>query len=784
MRGCVIAFILTLGAAAADAQDTAATGAITGTVVSGEAAVVDAAVCVPAAGRCEMTDDAGRFRIGDLRAAEYALEVAAPRRPVVPIAVTVRAGLDTVIEITVPEAAALAETITVTAPQFVAADEIKTSGYVISSAEILRSAGALQDVSRYVQSLPGTVIGTDDFRNDLIVRGGSPLENLYIVDNVEIPNLNTFANFASAGGTVSMLDASLLQDVTFLSGGYPAAFGNRTSSVLQVSLREGNRTRLGGRLTFGFAGLGAIAEGGLGDGRGSWVVSVRRSVLDWVTADTGIGGVPVLYTINGKATFDLSPRDRVWLLNVSGLDAIRLGLTEDSDLTGELSNLDIRYRGRRYATGFNWQRTFGARGVGLFGATYTRANVNQRLRDLLRAGLPAAGLSVAEQIARGAEVFREDSNETEVGAKYDLTVNLDAIGKLQAGLSAKRLRSNYDAASPFGSDGPYFAEPERNPFALFERRTTTLASTYVQVTRSLGPLLGMTAGLRGDRFGYLGSWRTSPRLGVSLDIAPGLSVKSAVGRYYQQPFLLFVSAFPQNRELVPFRADHVVSGIEWLPGVSTRVAIEGYVKRYAHYPVSTDVPSLSLANIGDTFAIRDVLFPLVSLGTGDARGIELLAERKPAAGASWFGQANVAMSRTRHAGLDGVRRAGSFDYPVVVNVLGTFRVNERWNVSARAAYLGGRPYTPIDVAASTSGRRAVYDVSRVNAERSPDYFRADVRVDRRFTVGGHPVTLFLGVQNITDRKNFSGFSWDRRSNALKVSEQLGAFPILGFDWPF
>ena len=722
--------------------------------------------------------------MADLRADQYQLEVAAPGRPVLPVAVTVRAGLDTLIEITVPEAAALTETVTVTAAKFVAADEIKTSAFLVGSDDILRSAGALQDVSRYVQSLPGAVIGTDDFRNDLIVRGGSPLENLYIVDNVEIPNINTFANFASAGGTVSMLDASLLQDVTFLSGGYPAAYGNRTSSVLQVSLREGDRSRTGGRVTFGFAGLGAVAEGGLGAGRGSWAISLRRSVLDLVTDDTGIGGVPVLYTINGKVTFDASPRDRIWLLNISGLDSIRLGLTEASDLTEELSNLDIRYRGRRYATGFNWQRTYGAKGVGLLGVTHTRASVDQRLRDLLRAGVPDAALSVERQIASGAEVFREDSSETELGIKYDLTLNVDAVGRLQAGASAKRLRTHYDAASPFGNDGPFFVEPERNPFALIEQRTTTLASTYLQASRRIGSRVGVTAGVRGDRFGYLGAWRGSPRFGVSLDVLPGVSIKGAAGRYYQQPFLLFVSAFPQNRDVVPFRADHVVSGIEWQPLPSTRVAVEGYVKKYQAYPVSTDVPSLSLANIGDTFAIRDVLFPLVSGGVGEARGVEFLAERKDSPGARWSAQANLSMSRTRHAGLDGILRPGSFDYPVVVNVLSSVRMTERWNVSARVAYLAGRPYTPIDVTASTSNRRAVYDISRVNAERSPDYFRSDVRFDRRFMAGGRPFTVFAGVQNITNRKNFAGFSWDRRNSALKVSEQLGVFPILGFDWQF
>ncbi|HWI17153.1 MAG TPA: TonB-dependent receptor, partial [Vicinamibacterales bacterium] len=553
---------------------------------------------------------------------------------------------------------------------------------------------------------------------------------------------------------------------------------------LQVSLREGDRTRTGGRVTFGFAGLGAIAEGGLGASRGSWVVSFRRSVLDWVTDDTGIGGVPVLYTFNGKLTYDVSPRDRVWLLNVSGVDRVRLGLTEDSDLNEELSNLDIRYRGRRYATGLNWQRTFGARGIGLFGVTYSRAATDQRIKDLLKNGLPDTSLSVEDQLARATEVFREDSTESEFGAKYDLTLNVGWAGKVQAGASVRRLAADYDAASPFGSDGPYFVAPDQNPFSLRQRETSTLGAAYLQVSRNVSERLGVTVGGRVDRFGYLSAWRVVPRVGLRYQLSPTLSAKASGGRYYQQPFTLFVSAFPENRDLRPFRADHVVAGLEWLPGEVTRFSVEAYDKRYAEYPVSTGVPSLSLANIGDTFAIRDVLFPLASSGTGYSRGVELLAERKQQADARWYGQVNVAVSRTRHAGLDGVLRPGSFDYPVVANLIGSYRLTGRWDIGTRVSYLAGRPYTPTDLAASTAGRRQVYDLDRVNDSRSPDYFRVDLRVDRRFTINGQPVSLFFGAQNVTNRKNVSGYSWDRRNNAPRVLEQLGLFPILGLDWKF
>lgn len=784
----VLWLVLALVCAAAPpagAQDTAGAGTVRGSAADQAGRPSPhVAVCIASTGQCAVTDLEGRFAIPGVRAGTYQLEITAPDQPpFLSQPVEVRAGLEAAIEIALPEAGTLQKSVTVTAPAFAFPEEIKTSGFLVSAREILASAGALQDVSRYVQTLPGAVIGTDDFRNDLIVRGGSPLENLYIVDNVEIPNINTFATFASAGGTVSTLDAALIQDVTFLSGGYSAAYGNRTSSVLQITQREGSRARPAGRATVGFAGAGVVAEGPLGGGRGSWIVSARRSFLDLVTDDVGIGGVPVLYTFNGKVVYDASPRDRVWLVNVSGIDNVRLGLTEDSDPSEELSNLDVRYDGQRSATGINWQRLLGSAGVGLLGLTYSHAGVNQQVKDLLRQGVPAGDTPIEEQIQAGDVVFRERSTESETTIKYDLTLPLPMLGKVQGGASLKRVGARYDAASPFGTDGPYFPVPEVNPFVLDTRLSTWQLGAYVQATRALTSRLGATAGGRFERYAFLGANRVSPRGAVDLVLTKSLSVRASYGRYAQQPFLLFLAAYPDNRALRPFRAHHYVAGVVYAPDASTRVTAEFFRKDYRDYPVSSQIPSLSLANIGDTFATRDILFPMVSAGRGRAEGVELFAERKAGPG-RWSGQANLAVSRARHAGSDGVLRAGSFDYPVAANVGGTLRISPRWDLSLRVTYLGGRPFTPFDDELSRAQRRAVYDVTRVNAERAPDYFRADLRIDRRLRIAGREVSLFAGVQNITNRRNVAGYAWDRRGNVGRVNEQLGVFPILGLDWRF
>ena len=780
--------MLGLAGTPAAAQDTTGVGAIRGVVVNADGGPAEGVrVCALDTSSCAFSDARGVFRIPELRASGYRLEILPLQgAPFTSDPVDVRAGMEGSVEITLPASQDFGQTVTVTAPAFQAPEAVKTSGFLVAPREILKSAAALQDVSRYVQGLPGVVIGTNDFRNDIIVRGGSPLENLFLVDNVEIPNINAFANFASAGGTVSLLDAQLLQDVTFLTGGYPAPYINRTSSVLQVTQREGSRERVGGWATVGFAGAGAIFEGpidfGKGPARGSWVVSGRRSFLDLFTNDVGIGGVPVLYSLNGKAVYDLTSRDRIWLVNIAGVDEIRLGLTESTDPEDEIANFDIRYNGRRSATGFNWQRTFGSRGVGLLGVSHSQAKVGQQVKDLVAQDALPPEAPPESVIAQSPVVYREDSHEGETTFKYDLTLHLPLFDTVQTGGSFKVFNVGYDVESPYGNDTPYSPVPGIDPFTLDTRFRSYQTGAYLQASTQVARRVNVTLGGRVDHYEILSKARFSPRAGVTVHLTDTLSWNSSAGSYYQQPAYLFVSAFPQNASLVPWRAVHYVTGVAWSPDASFRVTAETYRKTYSDYPVASDLPTVSLANIGDTFAVREILFPLTSAGTGYSEGIELFMEKRLTS--KLYGQGNLSFSRTRHAGLDGVLRPGSFDYPFVFNLLGGYRLSPAWELSARLSFLSGRPFTPYDQVVSTQQRRGVYDLTQVNAGRAPDYGRIDIRVDRTFTVGGRQLNIFGGVQNVTNRQNFASYQWNRRTNTEQFGEQQGIFPILGLDWRF
>ncbi len=760
------------------AQDTAGTGSISGSVSLASGAPAAAAeICLPALSRCVKADAAGLFKLSALRPETLELRVG-----IITSKVEVKAGRDTALEIRLPGTDSVQQQITVSDSLFVPADEVKTSSYLIQRAEIVSSASALQDVSRYVQTLPGVAIGSDDFRNDIIVRGGSPLENLFIVDNVEVPNINTFANFASAGGTVGILDAALIQDVTFLTGGYPAPFVNRTSSVLQIYQREGNREGFRARATLGFAGAGGILEGPIRKGKGSWVVSARRSFIDLFTKDAGFGGVPVTYTFDAKAVYDLRPADRIWAVSIAGVDNIRLGATQGGKTTDEVDNFDIRYQGWRNATGLNWQHLFGGKAVGLFGVSRSQANVDTTIKDLLKNGIPAPSTPVDQWIAGSPVVFRENSSEIESTIKYDLTAELPWLGKFQAGGSLKFFQLHYNTASPYGNDSPYLATPGVNPFNLLKDETTTQTGAYVQDTRVVSSRLSLTWGARFDNYRYLGQSRISPRAGLSFRLSSRLSFRASYGTYYQQPNFLFAAVFPQNRHLVPFRADHYVTGLSYAPSRTVRLTLEAYRKVYKDYPVATQFPAVSLANLGDTFNIRDILFPLSSAGRGRAQGIEFFVEKKFSD--RFFGQANFSSSSSTQAGLDGLQRPANFDYRHVLNVTAAWQATRKWDVSARLSYLSARPYTPFDIAASQAQDRGIFDLGKVNALRFPAYFRTDLRVNRKLTLRGKPLNFYLGAQNLTNRKNIAGYTWNRRLGAIQTDKQLTLFPDFGLEWRF
>jgi hypothetical protein len=650
--------------------------------------------------------------------------------------------------------------VTVTGSLFTRPREIVVNRYAMSYEEIRRAPGGIGDISRVMQAMPG-IVPTSDQRNDLVVRGGSPAENLTIVDNMEIPNLSHFGAQGATGGPISMLNTEFVREASFLAGGFPAMYGNKLSSVLNVGLREGNRENLSGMFDLGFAGAGFIMEGGLGE-HGSWMVAARRSYLDLLAGNYGLTAIPKYSNYQAKATYDLAPSHKLWFVSLGGID--KIVFVYDPKETKEPSSLAVNSGGWRAISGLNWQWLWGSTGYGTLGISDALEGFEQDARD---------------NDLNMMTVFENKSRDRQTTVKYDAVLNTGTAGQLTAGVAARFIESRLLIGQPVGMSNAWEPTDRRiDTLNLNETQRFTQSSAYLQWTVSPVEALSLTAGLRYDDFGITaGAQRWSPRLGLKYEISPSVELHAATGIYYQTAPLVFVLGIPSNRNLSPIRADHYTAGVAFYPADDLKFSVEGYIKRYAEYPVSREHTAITMANAGDQYTIAGFLFPLSSQGTGETRGIELYMQKKLAD--QLYAQISYSYSQAQYTALDGVSRPGSFDVPHLVSITGGYRFNSSWEFSSRFTYATGRPYTPLNEAASRLYNRTVYDFTRANAVRRPDYHRLDIRMDYRAHFDGWNLVTYFEVQNVYARENLFMYLWNEKTHEQMAMNQIGFFPFGG-----
>src|SRR6202012_4853127 len=183
----------------------------------------------------------------------------------------------------------------------------------------------------------------------------------------------------------------------------------------------------------------------------------------------------------------------------------------------------------------------------------------------------------------------------------------------------------------------------------------------------------ISGGGRTEFFQFGGHNTITPRLNSVFLLSSHIAMHASFGEYAQMPSFIYLTSWPQNYELNPIRARHVIAGFDLYNGHGSKLGIEAYQKSYRDYPVSTEYPTLSVANMVDTLGQQFLWIPLTSGGTGITRGIELQGRLHP--GTHLFMQANVAYSRTKYAAMDKVLRVGNYDYPVVVNMAGLYQAD-------------------------------------------------------------------------------------------------------------
>ncbi len=753
--------------AAQPPQATVVTGVIGGRVmeVITEAPIANATVRVLGQAAVTQTDAAGRFVLRGVRIGIVTLEV---RRlgfaPVSKGDIAVSPAKPAEVSITLRPVDVQLDAITVRPDAFPAqlpaATPVSTQSY--NAEEVRRQPGAQEDVLRAISVAPGVGV-TNGARNDIIVRGGAPFENLFVVDNIEVPNINHFGSQGSTGGPISLINIRFIDEAALSAGGFGARYGDRASSATRLTLRDGNRERIAGELNVAASQFGAVLEGPIGK-KASFFVNVRQSYLDLLFKLIGLSFIPAYTDATAKAVWRPSTRDAFSFLTIAARGTVTFNNETDS---GRVSNSQVLAPAQeQYFSGLTWKRLL-SQGVltTTLGRTWTRYVSAQRDSLLV-------------------PVFESRSTEGENSLRSDLTWRLTPSVELETGTIVKYasdLRYNATLAGFVRRD----ASGTPRPLRVDTSFTALRNGSYAQATWQQSPQLRLSAGLRSDWYGFLdNTLRIAPRLSAAFQVNGNTTLVLSGGRYWQAPSYIWLVGAPENARTVrPFYADQAIAGLTRLVGNDLKVQFEVYGKRYGDYPSRVFRPQAVLSPSGFDDVTTDIPFglePLQSTGTGEAYGAEVFLQKKLAQ-SPFYGQLSASFNRTRFAGVDGKATRGAFDTPVLANGVLGWRPNAKWEIATRIRGASGLPFTPFIPSGPNAG---TLDFAQYNNERVQAFLAADLRVDRRFVMGRRQLIAFVDLQNITNRQNTGAPQWNPRTRQADPNTGIGLLPTIGLNWEF
>ncbi len=749
------------------------TGTITGTVIDAvtQSPVIGATVVVVGTKKGAITTTLGRFTISEVESGIRVLRVTAIGfEPSEVNDVVVSPGKPATVTVRLTQTALDLEGAVVMADAFRTDVQTVTSTNLLSSEEVRRAPGVQEDVVRAIALLPGVAV-TAAGRNDLAVRGGAPFENLFLVDNIEVPNINHFGSQGSTGGPLSLINVDLVEDVSLSTGGFGPKFGDKLSSVTTLNLRRGNQERVSGELNLSTTGFSAIAEGPLGE-RGSFFVAARRSYLDLIFGLAGFGFIPEYWDFSAKVAYDLDDRNALSFVAIGALDKVRFNndeenLFDNSRVTAPSQN--------QYFSGLTWRRLFdqGFMNVTL-GRTFSVFNTIQ-------------------QDTTGTPIFQANSGEGENSLRVDAVWLPQSDIELSAGAIGK-----YASTLDFDVTLPGYARLDAQgrpaPLRVDTSFTALKYGIYAQAAWQVSPLFRVSVGGRIDGFTFLEeNLVASPRLSLTYTMTDDMTLSVSGGRYYQAPQYIWLIGDPQNAStLKPLRADQAVLSWQWVPRTDLKVQVETYYKAYGEYPVRLFRPQAVLAPAGFDDITRDIPFglePLANTGTGTAYGVELFIQKKLSTDIPLYGLVSISLNRTEFIASDSVRRVGAFDTPLIATIALGWRPDDVWEVSGKVRASDGLPTTPFittaERATETGFPIGSLDFDRYNqGERLPFFYALDLRVDKRWFFSGWQLITYIDVQNVTGRQNVSGIQFDPRIGEAVQNTSLGVLPSIGINVEF
>lgn len=635
----------------------------------------------------------------------------------------------------------------------------------LTSEEVKINPGGNFDVSRVIQTLPGVGgSGGGPSRNDIIIRGGAPNENVYYLDGIEIPVLNHFQTQGSSGGATGVLNVSFIEDVKLSSSAFDARYDNALASTFIIKQREGNPEKVSGNFRLSGTEAALTMEGPIGK-KTNFLSSVRRSYLQYLFQALDLPIRPNFWDFQYKVTHKINDKTTLTAIGIGAIDEFAFATPRNATPENVYITRSLPYINQwNYTSGFALKRLINK---GYMNFTLSRNLFDNSLDKFEDPNKIEANRTFKLRSQEIENKFRFDINKFVDGWKITGGIMAQSV-KYTTDLYSKLTNAVYDSAGNlvrapltvnFTSDIDFFK------YGAFGTLSKNILNEKLLV--SFGVRTDMNSFMK-DGNNPLNS--LSPRLSLAYHVLPKFDLTASIGRYAKIPTYTSLGFRDNQGALVNksakyIQSTHYVAGMQYLPKESLRFTVEGFYKQYANYPVSAGT-GISLANQGADFGSIGSE-KINSVGKGICYGFEVFAQQKLTN--KVFYVLSYTFVRSRFSGSDGKLIASSWDYQHLVSSTLGYKFTSSWQLGLKYRFSGGAPYTPFDLAASQQNYvllgTGVLDYTKINTQRLNAFNQLDIRVDKKVNFRKVSLDFYIDVQNVTLIKQQSAPTYTFKRNA-------------------
>ena len=669
--------------------------------------------------------------------------------------ITINAGNENYVNVELePTAADLSEVVVRSNKRTVRAATLETPLSVqrLTTEEIKANPGGNFDISKVIQTLPGVGggVGGGGFRNDIIIRGGGPGENVFYLDGIEVPVINHFQTQGSSGGPQGILNVSFIEDVKLSSSAFDARYDNALSSVFQFKQRTGNPNTIQGNVRLSASELAATVEGPLSKNKKTtFLASARRSYLQVIFSLIDLPIRPNYWDFQTKITHQIDKKTTLSFIGIGAIDEFQFA--EIKSATPEklyIINSTPFIDQTTYTAGVTLKRLLNN---GFLNVALSRNAFNNNIRQFEDNKLQLPSQQILSINSTEAEnKLRVDVNTNRNGWKfaYGGMLQLVEYDNKTFTVLRKELKDSSGAVIQ-----PNVSVNFESPLENFLKY-----GAFLQVSkRFFSNRLGVSGGLRTDMNSFTTHGNDplktlSPRISLSYVLANKWTANASIGSYYKIAPYTILGFADNNNNLVNKnsqyqRSDHYVAGVEYLPNDGLRFTVEGFYKDYHNVPVSVR-NGISLANLGSDFNVLGNE-AVVTNGKGNAYGIELFAQKKLTN--KFFGIFSYTFYKSEYSGANKILVPASWDNEHLLSATLGYKFPRNWELGLKFRYQGGAPYTPYDEAASRtnylSQGQGLFDYSQLNTLRLGGFNGSDIRIDKKWNFRKTTIDLFLDITN-------------------------------------